>query len=256
MLQIETPRGSWIPAFAGMTARACGACPRESRGMGGPRKAVGARERGAASKLRHSRASGNPYRSLPSGASAFAVFEARRAMLQIGTPRGSWIPAFAGMTARACGACPRESRGMGGPRKAVGARERGAASKLRHSRASGNPYRSLPSGASAFAVFEARRAMLQIGTPRGSWIPAFAGMTARACGACPRESKGMGGPRKAIGARGRGAASKLRHSRASGNPCRLLPSGASAFAVFAVRRAMLQTRTRPASGLIRRPIGP
>ena len=65
---------------------------------------------------------------------------------------------------------------------------------------------------------------------RGRWIPAFAGMTARACGACSRESGGIGarwGRRDAAGskgARGRtryaggGGTPRTRHSRASGNP--------------------------------------
>ena len=103
MFQIETPR-SWIPAFAGMTGVGGRSLPPRKRGSDGPKKAIGARRQGAASKTRHShetrhlrllpvtsasspsfpppsrhsRESGNPSRSTPSGAPRFDVFEVRR----------------------------------------------------------------------------------------------------------------------------------------------------------------------------------
>ena len=126
MFQTEPPR-SWIPAFAGMTdvgerslpprkRENDGPSPRSlpprKRGSDGPKKAIGARKQGAAPKARHShetrhprllpvtlasspspsppprhsrllpchsRESGNPSRSTPSGAPRFDVFEVRRA---------------------------------------------------------------------------------------------------------------------------------------------------------------------------------
>jgi hypothetical protein len=149
-------RGLWIPAFAGMTARTAPSrgVRRRGRHPRGPRRSV-------IPACRHSPSS-PVCRDFPSSPHADAFGHPRMPTLSVipacrwrGTRRrGLWIPAFAGMTARAAPSrgVRRRGRHRRGPRHSV-------IPACRHS----------PS--SPVCRWRGTRR-------RGLWIPAFAGMTA------------------------------------------------------------------------------
>ncbi len=142
-------RGTWVPAFAGMTswrASLLGSWSRRSREGGNP-VALPSGPASAATRSKQRRRAG----------------EGRGPSTSLGVNRGHWVPAFAGMTrlpsiaARLVVASFLRRR----ERRGVAVSPASAATRSKQRRRAG----------------EGRGPSTSLGVNRGHWVPAFAGMT-------------------------------------------------------------------------------